>query len=157
SVRPPGEGVEDGLFAGWIQLEHHSAARIERACAHGYVAAAVGGAVEIALLVPNQTRGRIGSVSSSREAVKDGLFAAPIHLEHDSAARSVASAEVAAVESRAVEVARPVANDVPQGELPVRPGKRVEYGIALKVLCFLLVLFLCDNPNRHYCQKSQQA
>src|SRR5208283_5811806 len=142
-VRTPGKGVKDGLFARWLYLEHHTASRIERACAHGYVAAAVGGAVEVARLVTNQTGGRIGSVRSSRKAVKDDLFAALIDLEYSSAAGAVACVEVAAVESRAVEVARPVANDVPQGELPVPAGKRVEHGIAWRVLRFLLVFFLC--------------
>ena len=40
-VRTPGEGVEDGLFAAWIHLEHHSASGLEGACAYAYVAAAV--------------------------------------------------------------------------------------------------------------------
>src|SRR5208283_3883668 len=141
-VRTPGKGVKDGLFARWLYLEHHTASRIERACAHGYVAAAVGGAVEVARLVTNQTGGRIGSVRSSRKAVKDGLFAALIDLEYSSAAGAVAC----------VEVARPVANDVPQGELPVPAGKRVEHGIAWRVLRFLLVFFLCGN-----CRQRQQA
>src|SRR5271157_1086412 len=106
----------------------------------------MGGAIEVARLVPKQIHGRKGSVGSSLKAVKDGLFAAAIHLEHHSAAGSAASAEVAAVESGTVEVARPVANYAPQGVFPVRAGtgKLGEYGITRR---FRRFLFLRSHRN----------
>jgi len=71
---------------------------------------------------------------SFREAVKDVLFGAPIHLERHSAIGSAALAEVAAVEGGAVEIARPVANYARRGKFPVCAAERVEYGIARRVL-----------------------
>ena len=57
-VRTAGEGVEDGFFAPWIQLEHHSAPGDGVAGAVSAEAAADGGAVKVARFVSNQARGR---------------------------------------------------------------------------------------------------
>ena len=99
----------------WGELEHRSQAGI---------ASPVGGAVEVARRVPDQTSDDDGicSVRSSK-AVQHGLLTGRIQLEHRSFAGS------ASLECGAVEVARRVPDQACEGILPVRRSREaVQHG-----------------------------
>lgn len=61
SIRWPGKSVEHGLFAGPVHLEHHTTANASAVDA-AIVAPEARSAIEIALLVSNQTRAGPGVI-----------------------------------------------------------------------------------------------
>src|SRR4030095_14284868 len=69
SVHPAAEGVQHGLIAAGIQLEHHSAAPLRRTQAACRVTAVLCSAVEVAGRVEDYAGGRVASVGAAGEAV----------------------------------------------------------------------------------------
>ena len=135
-VGASGEGIQGTFLASSIDFEHDPATGPECSCysASADVTTTMRGAVKVTRAITKQVHGWSGSVRSSLETVKNGLVAVPIQLEHHSAASSLATTEVAAEESGAIEAACGALDHAPYGILPVCTGKCVQHGINRRLL-----------------------